>query len=137
MDKRARRLLLRSLEGPLKRGDRLRLDDALRKSDALRRYRDEIEALRQSLAAGAAGSFRPGFAGRVLARIEAEAAGEERQAAHYRRFKTVFRGFALASALVLAVLITYNLAHDELVPSDHLVYACDQTLGEIMNVPFF
>jgi hypothetical protein len=137
MDKRTRRLLLRSLEGPLKRRDRLRLDGALRASDELRRYRDELEALRRGLAAGAAESFRAGFAGRVLARIEAEAAGEDRQVAHVRRFKTVFRGFALASALVLAVLITYNLAHDELVPRDHLVYACDQTLGEIMNVPLF
>jgi hypothetical protein len=137
MDKRIKRLLLRSLEGPLKRRDRLRLDGALRDSEELRRYRDEADALRRDLAAGAAESFRPGFPGRVLAKLEADRIEDDPQTVHYKRFKAVFRRFAWAAFLILAFLITYNLAHSELVPRNELLYACDQTVGEFLNLPVF
>jgi len=137
MDKRLLRLLVRSLEGPLKKRDRHRLDRALSESEELRRARDEIEAMRRDLASGAARSFRPGFPGRVLAKIEADRIEDDPQTVHYKRFKAVFRGFALAAFLVLAFLITYNLAHSELVPRNELLYACDQTVGEFLNLPIF
>jgi anti-sigma factor RsiW len=137
MDKRLLRLLVRSLEGPLKKRDRHRLDRALSESEELRRARDKIEAMRGDLAAGAARSFRPGFPGRVLAKIEADRSELDPQTDHYRRFQAVFPGFALACCLVLAFLITYNLAHGELVPRNELLYACDQTVGEFLSLPIF
>jgi len=137
MDKRLLRLLVRSLEGPLKKRDRHRLDRALSESEELRRARDEIEAMRRDLASGAADSFRPGFAGRVLAGLEAADNEDGRQMLFYAGFQKVFWRFTLAALFILAVLISYNLAHSELLPANELLYASDQTVGEFLNLPIF
>lgn len=138
MDKRLMELLLRSLEGPLiKRRDRLRLDRTLSESEELRRARDEFEALREGLAAGAASSFRPGFSGRVMAGMETAASENGRQFLNYDRFQKVFWRFTVASLVVLAILVSYNLTQGETIPQGDLLYAADQTVGEILKLPVF
>ncbi len=137
-DERILKLLYRSLDAPLRKRQQARLDRALAGSGELRRQKDEIVAMRTALAEGAAPGFRPGFADRTLARLRTNPAPEAADlAALVRAYAAAFRPVAVAGLVILAVLVTYNLAHQSLLPKDAIFYASDLYVGKLLQVPVF
>ena len=137
MGKRILKLVYRSLDAPLKRKEQERLRRALAASGDLRRQRDEIIALRQAVADGAARSFRPEFADRTLDRLRSGPAREDRLAALLRAYAAAFKPVAIAGLVILAVLVSYNLANRELMPRDAIFYASDLAVDKLLHLPVF
>lgn len=137
MDKRTLELLYRSLDSPLKKREEDRLNRALAGSPELRRQRDEILAMRQALADGAARSFRPGFADRTIHRLRSAPERQDSLAALVRAYAAAFKPVAVAGLALLAILIVYNLAHRELMPQDAIFYASDLAVDKLLHLPVF
>jgi hypothetical protein len=137
MDKRILKLLYRSLDSPLKKKDRQRLDKALEESEELRRHKLEIVSMRQAVADGALRSFRPQFAERVMGRIQFASSIKDSLNVQYETFRTVFKRFAVAALIILVVLISYNVAHSDWLPKDEIFYVSDMTINKILQTPVF
>jgi anti-sigma factor RsiW len=137
MDKRILKLLYRSLDAPLSKREQGRLERALAESPVLRRHKDELAAMRQALADGAARSFRAGFADRTLNRLRSGPAREDRLAQLVRAYAAAFKPVAIAGLVILAVLISYNLANKDLMPQDAIFYASDLEVGQLLRLPVF
>ncbi len=137
MDKRILKLLYRSLDSPLKKRQEDRLSRALAGSPELRRQRDEIIAMRQALADGAGRSFRPGFADRTIRRLRSGPEREDSLAALVRAYAGAFKPVAIAGLVILAVLVSYNLANRDLMPRDAIFYASDLAVEKLLRVPVF
>jgi anti-sigma factor RsiW len=101
-------LLYRSFDGPLDEEEDRRLGEALAGSDELRAEKARIAAMRAALADGAAGSFRPMFAQRVMHRITA--AGAERNGdLLFEALLRLFRPLAVVGAAAAILAIALNL----------------------------
>lgn len=137
MDKRTLKLLYRSLDSPLNPKEQRRLEAALAGSEELRRRREKIIALRQALADGATRSFRPGFADRTLERLRSAPASGDRWLAVLRNYAAAFKPVAIVGLILLAVLVSYNLANRELMPKDAIFYASDLAVGRLLHPPVF
>jgi anti-sigma factor RsiW len=137
MDKRILKLLYRSLDAPLKKKQEERLRRALAESTELRRRQAEITALRGALADGSPRSFRPGFADRALERIRSARESPDRLEALARAYAVAFRRIVIAGLIVLAVLVSYNLASGDLLPRDAIFYASNLAVGRLLRVPMF
>ena len=137
MDKRILKLLYRSLDSPLNKRQEDRLNRALAGSPELRRQRDEIIAMRQALADGAGRSFRPGFADRTIRRLRSGPEREDSLAALVRAYAGAFKPVAIAGLVILAVLVSYNLANRDLMPRDAILYASDLAVEKLLRVPVF
>jgi hypothetical protein len=55
----------------------------------------------------------------------------------YESFTAAFRKVAIASAVVLILLISYNVIKSDIVPEDELFYMADTTMEEILDLPLF
>ena len=137
MDERILKLLYRSLDSPLKKKDRQRLDKALEESEELRRHKLEIVSMRQAVADGALRSFRPQFSERVMGRIQSASSIKDSLNVQYETFRTVFKRFAVAALIILVVLISYNVAHSDWLPKDEIFYVSDMTINKILQTPVF
>jgi len=136
-NKKIVRLLYRSFDTELKEKEKRLLEKALAESEDLRREKELIQKQRRSLAENTAQSFRPQFAGRVMARI----AGLEKEArsaeSFYEALKVSFRRFAIAGAVVVLALLFFNLFKGDVLPRDEVFFASDIILEEIINLPLF
>ncbi|HET6340572.1 MAG TPA: hypothetical protein VFG78_00125 [Gemmatimonadota bacterium] len=105
MREKDRRLLLRAIAGELGPDERARLDDRLGADLELRAAQERLRRL-QALVRGTprAVEFRPGFAGRVMARLTAEAPRrlQASLALHFRRL-------APAAFVLIVGLLAHNL----------------------------
>jgi hypothetical protein len=137
MDKRILKLLYRSLDSPLKKKDKERLDKALEESDELRHHQIEILSMRRAVAESASRSFSPGFGERLLGRIQRSQNVKNGLNGQFRAYKTVFKPFAVATLAILVILIFYNISHDELLPKDKIFYVTDLTVEKLLQVPVF
>jgi hypothetical protein len=137
MRRRHLKLLYRSLDADLTARDKARLSAALEASEELRRTRDEILAIRRAAGETAAEGFRPGFADRTLAAIRAGQRGQNPREAFLESLKTVFKPLAVAAAVLLVILVTYNVTHGDLIPKGEIYYASDLALGKILQVSSF
>jgi hypothetical protein len=137
MDTGILKLLYRSLDSPLKKKDKLRLDRALEESEELRQLRSELVAMRQAIAEGAVRSFRLQFVERAMKRIQSTPSSANKWDVLLGAYRTVFRLVAIVGLIIIAVLISYNIAHKDLLPQDAIFYASDLTIGKILQMPVF
>ena len=137
-NKKILRLLYRSLDSELSEKDRKKLEDALERSSELRMERERALAQRQALAKSGTQSFDPFFADRVMARIES--LGQTKKNGFelfYETFKVMFHRLANASALVMLVLVSYNIIKSDLLPEDEIIFTSDAAMEEILDLPLF
>lgn len=136
MDKKILELLYRSFDDELGEKEQKQLEEALKGSEELRKKKEKITTLREAVSKGAAQSFKPFFAERVVNRIQSldEKNGLE---TFYEALKAVFRRFAIIGAAVMIVLIAYNLGTGDSLSSDEVFYASDTTYEEILDLPLF
>jgi anti-sigma factor RsiW len=104
MREKDRRLLLRAIAGELGPDERARLDDRIRADPELRKAQERLGRLQALVRQTPRAEFRPGFAGRVMARVTAEAP---------RRLQTSlgihFRRLAPAVIILIIGLLAHNL----------------------------
>ena len=136
-DSKALKLLYRSLDVDLKVKDQNRLDKALEESEELRKEKERILVQRQALANSSSQSFSPFFAERVMHRIEGLGQKKNGLEVFYENFMTAFRKVAIVSAVVLVLLISYNVIKSDIVPEDELFFMADTTMEEILDLPLF
>lgn len=98
-------MLLRALDDALTDDEAQRLQDRLDADPALRREYDQLQTLGRLVRDTAEPSFEPGFADRVMTRIEAEeaTAEDERRHAVIYALPSAVRWAAVAAVLVIAV----------------------------------
>lgn len=137
MDRKILKLLYRSLDIALKKKGQRRLARALEESAELRQHQAELEALRQAIAEGAVRSFRPQFAERTINRFQSGRESAEYEDILFGAYRTVFRRAAFVGLVILVALVSYNLAHKDLLPQDTMFYVSDLTVGRILQVPIF
>jgi len=137
MDRKILKLLYRSLDLTLKEKDRRRLDEALEESTELRQHQADLLAVRQAIADGAVRSFRPQFVERTINRIHSGGEAAATEDLLFGAYRTVFRRAAVVGLIILAVLVSYNIVHKDLLPQDAIFYVSDLTIGKILQVPIF
>jgi hypothetical protein len=136
-DRKILKLLYRSLDWDLNDTDQKKLDEALGKSEELRKEKEKVLAQRQAVADSAEQSFEPFFAERVMNRIEGMGKKKNGLEAFYESFMAAFRKVAVVSAAVLVLLISYNVIKSDIVPEDELFFVADTTMEEILDLPLF
>jgi anti-sigma factor RsiW len=109
MEERIRELLYRSLDGELSPDERRDLDAALAGSPGLRREREDLLTMRGLVKDGAARSFGPFFAERVMNTISSEREEEAVGARFFESLLYTFRRVVRVAAAVVAFLLIYNL----------------------------
>jgi hypothetical protein len=136
MNKKTVKLLYRSFDDDLDEKEKNELKDALKNSEELRREKEKILAQRKAISESGAESFKPFFAERVMARIDAlsEKPGVEN---FYETLRTVFRPFAIVGAVALVALLLYNLGIGDILSSDEVFYVSDSAIEEILQLPLF
>lgn len=134
--KKIRELLYRSFDMELSSKQKNRLNRALQESEELRREKATIAAQRESLKKSGAVSFSPSFSGKVMERIR-ESAQKNGIEFFYMSLQAVFRGFAIAGAGLLLILLIYNLYSGGIVSLDDVYYASDITAQEVLDLPLF
>jgi hypothetical protein len=138
MNKKILKLLYRSFDTELSQRDQKRLDDAIEKSEALQLERDRALAQRQALAKSGSQSFTPFFAERVMGKIESLGQAKKNGfELFYETFKATFQRLAIASAIVLLVLVSYNLIKGDILPQEEIIFASDAAMEEILELPLF
>ena len=138
MNKKILKLLYRSFDTKLSGKNKKRLDDALEKSESLRLEQEQALAQRQTLTRSGSQSFTPFFADRVMGKIES--LGQTKKNGFelfYETFKTMFQRLAIASAVVLLVLVSYNLIKGDILPQEEIIFASDAAMEEILELPLF
>jgi len=82
-------------------------------------------------------SFSPGFSERVMERINEIEKRERMMLDFYGSLKTVFRKIALIGAIVLLVLLSYNIKIGDNFSEEEAVFASDAVYNELHNLPLF
>jgi hypothetical protein len=138
MKRKILKLLYRSLDTELNDKDQKRLADALAKSEVLRQEKARALAQRRALAKNRAQSFSPHFAERVMGQIESlDQKKKNGFELFYETFKVMFQRLAIASAIVLLVLLSYNLIKSDIIPQEEIIFASDAAMEEILDLPLF
>lgn len=135
MEERIRELLYRSLDGELSPDERRDLDAALAGSPGLRQEREDLLAMRGLVKDGAARSFGPFFAERVINTIRSEREGEETAARFFESLLYTFRRVALVAAAVVAFLLIYNLNQGGVSVAAAFGTDGEATIEEVMTAP--
>lgn len=138
MNKKILELLYRSMDMELSEKDQRRLDEALQMSEELRLEKKRALALRQDLHKSRMQSFNPFFSERVMGKIESM--GKIKKNGFdlfYETFIAMFQRLALVSAIVLLVLVSYNLIKGDIIPQDEIMFASDTAMEEVLNLPLF
>lgn len=136
MNKNILKLLYRSFDDDLSEKERNELKEALKNSEELRKEREKILAQRKTISESGAQSFKPFFAERVMARIDALSEKTEIEP-FYETLKAVFRPVAIASAVAMVALILYNIGIGDILSSEEVFFASDATFEEILQLPLF
>lgn len=136
MGKKVLRFLYRSFEEKLEEKEQKQVGEALIKSEELRQEKERIAAMRKAVADSAPRSFKPFFAERVMNQIMA-GEKESPMVSVFEPLKAVFQRLAIAAAIVIVVLIVYNLSREESFTMDEAFYVSELTIEEILSVPLF
>jgi hypothetical protein len=137
MDKKILNLLCRSFDDQLNQKEKQLLEEALKKSENLRQEKEKIEAQRQALKEIPRSSFKAFFAERVMNRIESLGEKKNGLEMFHETLMTVFRRFAVVGALILLLLIVYNLRVGDSLSADEIFYVSDAAFEEFLNLPLF
>ena len=131
------RLLYRSFESRLSEKEQTILGEALERSPELRLEKERIRRQREMLSQGAALSFGPGFADRVMGRLNGADIGANGWELFYATLISLFRRFAIAGAVTLLVLLFYNLSLGDKLSSEEIFFASDAAHEELRQLPLF
>jgi hypothetical protein len=137
MTKKARRLLYRSLEDRLTEKDQNILLKALKDSPELRKEKAALLRQRELLARAGGASFGPSFAERVERRLKALASESSGWDPFYDTLLALFRRFAIAGALALLLLLSYNLKLGDKLAPEEVYFASDAAYAELQQMPLF
>lgn len=137
MNKKILKFLYRSFDEDLDEKEQKLLEEALKKSEELRREKEQILAQRQAVSQSAVRSFRPFFAERVMSRINALGKKENALENFYDSLKAMFWRFATIGAVGLIALIIYNLIAGNSLPLEEAFFISDLTFEEILQIPLF
>ncbi|MCK4573398.1 MAG: hypothetical protein KAU36_03460, partial [candidate division Zixibacteria bacterium] len=88
---------------------RLRLEQALTESDALRAEKEQLEQMRGKIGSAAADSFGPSFTDRVMAGIDAIDPAESEEEQFATSLISLFRPVAAVAAAAVIVLAVWNI----------------------------
>jgi anti-sigma factor RsiW len=109
MDERILDLLYRSMDGDLSPEETHELESALASSQELRSERRELLEMRRRLSTGAAHSFSPFFAERVINKIRTARGEGSIGTPFFESLQYMFKRVAIVAAGVAALLLIYNL----------------------------
>jgi len=137
MNKNILKLLYRSFDSKLNKKEQNQLNIALKKSPHLRREKGLITTQRKALSDTGGQSFKPFFAERVIKQITSQKEKETGLEAFYEAIKHVFRRFAVVGAIVMLILVTYNLGIGDNFSQEEAFYALDLTYEELQQLPLF
>lgn len=137
MDKKAKKLLYRSFDKDLSSVEKHILEKALERSELLRQEKAEIDQQRRDLSQSGDETFGPMFAERVINRLFSPQKSENGLEAFYEAFKSAFRKIAVAGAIAMVVLISYNLTLGDQVTEEEAFFASDITYEELSRLPLF
>jgi anti-sigma factor RsiW len=136
MNKKALRLLYRSFDIDLTPEEKSELETALRNSPQLKEERKRIVAMRQTVSAGAAKSFGPFFAERVMHAITSVAEKRNGVETFFASLQFTFRRVALVGAVAIFLLLVYNFAKSGYVSVEAAFGMPQETLTEVLESPF-
>ena len=102
-------LLYRSFDESLTSNEQTRLENPLKDSKALRQEKKRIESIRQSLIESTVHAFKPHFAERVMQQIEKERQKQTESDPFFESLIAVFRPVAMGAAILMIVLLTFNM----------------------------
>ena len=109
MNRKIKKLLYRSFESILSPRKQKILDHALKKSDALRGEKKQLEVLRHTLSSQTEQTFDPFFSDRVMQRIgqlrEQKTCGEQ----FFEAMVSEFRPIAVGAIILFIILVSFNL----------------------------
>jgi hypothetical protein len=137
MVKKVKKLLYRSFDEDLSDAEKSNLEKALEGSEELRKDMAEINRQRQALSQNEGVSFEPMFAERVINRLSSPPMLENGLEAFYETFKNMFRKIAIAGAVTMLVLISYNLTIGDQITEEEAFFASDITYEELSRLPLF
>ena len=109
MDDQVLKLLYRSFDTSLTEEEEGILQEALARSPELRREQGCIEAMRDEITAGAAESFSPFFAERVMRRIRSSRSAGWDTEPFFESLLFLFRRVAFVGAVVACLIAAYNM----------------------------
>ncbi len=133
--KKVLKLLYRSFDTELSKKKILRLEKALNELKDLRVEKGLIQSRRQAVVDSAKRAFRPYFADRVMAHVAAIGDKKEPQESFYDALMFGFKRLALVGALVMIILLFFNVFQGRIIPVNEVFFASDFTLEEILNLP--
>jgi hypothetical protein len=137
MSKKILKLLYRSFDQDLSSKEHKLLDKALESSPELRQEKERIASQRRALEESGAQSFSPFFTERVINRITSTERTENGLEVLYKTLKVAFQRIAIVGAIVMLILITFNLNIKDSLSTEEVIYASDATYEEIRQLPLF
>ena len=109
MDEKILELLYRSFDSDLTDDEQRLLDEALETSRELRKEKYRVEEMRNVLSAGAAVSFGPFFAERLMHRVRALSGAGAGPESFFRSLYRLFKPVAVLATAAILTLIAINL----------------------------
>ena len=106
-------LLYRSFDSDLTAEEQSRLQEGLAGSAELRAEKKRLQSIRRAITDGAAESFRPFFAERVMQRLEGELRPENGIHELFDSLAHAFRRIAVVGAAAAVILIALNLSSSD------------------------
>jgi hypothetical protein len=82
-------------------------------------------------------SFSPGFSDRVMEKIDEIEKRERMMLDFYGSLQTVFKRVALIGAIILLVLLSYNIKIGDNFSEEEAAFASDAVYNELHNLPLF
>ncbi len=131
-----RDLLYRSFDEDLSTKKKIQLENSLKKSEALRMEKNQIQHMRGTLAGFKELSFSPFFVKRVVSRLKTSRPKNGLESL-YLSMKSIFRPIAVAGTVLLLALLLYNIRLGDSLNSDEVLYASNATIQEILDIPLF
>lgn len=125
-------LLYRSFDSELSKEEQEQLEQALIDSEELRREKENIRALRQSISMQKRQSFKPFFADRVMAKI-AETKQKNDEELFFESLFALFRPVAIAATILIIIVIGYNISASGQVSVDSALAVPDLSLEEVFD----
>ena len=134
--KKIQELLIRSFDADLSEEERRQMEQAFKESSEWLDLKKEIDLQRRWISENAAKSFQPFFAERTVEKIRALRESNGRYA-FYQSLRTVFQRVAIAGALLLLLLITYNIKTGDSLSTEEVFFASDTTVETIYDLSSF
>jgi hypothetical protein len=110
MDKKIVNLLYRSLDAALSPAEQEQLDEAVKKSEELKKEKKRLVAVREKIELQKEQSFKPFFTARVMQKIN-ETAVIDYNDIFYRSLFRMFKPVMVAAILLIIAISGYNIVN--------------------------